>query len=90
MEKVLIHNEFENVAVNLEQKVENEIFGEKVGLFTRVFGCHHPRMSKPVTLQNITYRFCPSCGIRRRYNLEKFRSEGAFYYPSKNKELHHI
>ncbi len=90
MENVVARSEFENVATDLNINAEKEIFGEKVGIFARVFGCYHARMSRPVTTKNITYRYCPSCGIRRRYNLEFYRSEGAFYYPATNTDLHHV
>ena len=90
MESIIARSEFEKASEDLKRNAEAEIFGEKVGLLARIFGCHHPRMSRPVTTENITYRFCPTCGIRRRYNLETFKAEGAYYYPAKTEELHHV
>jgi hypothetical protein len=88
--RINAESEFESIDVDLRINAEEEIFGEKVGLFARLFGCRHNRMSKPVTVKNTTYKFCPSCGIRRRYNLETFKFQGAFYYPTSGKDLHHV
>lgn len=69
---------------------EEEIFGRKIGFFARLFGCRHSRMSRPVTTDNVTYRYCPACGSRRRYNMETCRWEGPFYYPASRKDVYHI
>ena len=92
MENVIVQSEFgQRVLDNsIEVNVEKEIFGKKVGLIARIFGCKHMRMSMPVTTKEITYRFCPTCGIRRRYDLETSRLQGSYYYPAHNEELHYI
>jgi hypothetical protein len=66
------------------------VFGKRVGLFARIFGCYHNRMSRPVTTENVTYKYCPDCGIRRQFDPVKFKSEGAYYYPARDEKLHHV
>ena len=92
MENVIAQSEFGQRALEkgIEVNVHEEIFGEKVGLIARVFGCRHSRMSMPVTTKDVTYRFCPTCGIRRRYDLETSRLRGSYYYPAHNEEFHYI
>ena len=69
---------------------ESEIFGQKAGIISRVFGCWHLKMSRPVTTKNTTYRFCPKCGMRRKYNLETFQSQGSFYSPPTDENLYYV
>lgn len=88
METAITGINFENKST--ENKSNNEVFGKSVGIMSRVFGCWHRRMSRPVTTKNTTYRFCPSCGIRRAYDIKEFKFKGKFYYPKNNKELHHV
>ena len=90
MESIFARTKFEDVATEISKNAEEEIFGEKVGIIARIFGCKHSRLSKPVTTKNITYRFCPNCGIRRRYDLESFKAVGSYYYPADKKELYHV
>jgi hypothetical protein len=67
-----------------------ETFGERAGILSRVFGCWHLKMSRPVTTKNTTYRFCPKCGMRRKYDLETFRSKGSFYSPPTDGDLYYV
>ena len=53
------------------------------GLFAILFGCWHARMSKPITMDGETYKYCLRCGVRRRYDLETFETTGGFYYPER-------
>lgn len=55
--------------------------GEKIGFFGMLFGCWHKRMSRPVTRNRVTFRSCIDCGARRKFDMEKFRTTGPFYYP---------
>lgn len=64
---------FMNSAAN-DAKLE-----ERQGFLKRIFGCWHSRMSRPVTLDNITYCYCKDCGLRRRYDINSGRTHGAFY-----------
>lgn len=59
-------------------------------LAARVFGCWHRKMSKPTTKDNITYRYCIKCGMRRNYDLKKSESTGPFYAPKVSEDLHFV
>ncbi len=45
-------------------------FGSKIGLFGKLFGCWHKRLSRAFTKENISYRTCLHCGARRRFNTQ--------------------
>lgn len=59
----------------------NGEFGSKIGLFGKLFGCWHKRLSRPFTKTNISYRACLHCGARRRYNTQNLKTFGPYYYP---------
>ena len=56
-------------------------FGKKIGLFTKLFGCWHKRLTRPFTNDNGSYRACLNCGARKKFDAENFRTFGAFHYP---------
>ncbi len=61
-------------------KVLMNIFIEKKQSFIkRLFGCWHQRMSKPVTTDETTFCYCKDCRLRRKFDIETFKLEGAFY-----------
>ena len=74
----------------VQNDIEREILGEKVGLFSRLFGCRHSRMSRPVTTGSLTYQYCASCGVRRKYNPVTFEPGRVLYYPGNQDNLHHV
>ncbi len=49
---------------------------------SRVFNCWHTRMSRPVTHGRETYRACLRCGMRRKFDLQTWKSTGRYYSPS--------
>lgn len=55
----------------------------KIGFFSSLFGCWHPRLTRPISDNNSTYQSCIECGARRQYNPETFEPTGSFYYPAK-------
>jgi hypothetical protein len=55
--------------------------GEQIGFFGKLFGCRHKRMSRPVTRNRFTFRSCIDCGARREFDMERFQTQGPFYYP---------
>jgi hypothetical protein len=55
----------------------------KVGFFSSLFGCWHPRLTRPISDNNSTYQACVECGARRQYDTETFKPTGSFYYPAK-------
>ena len=72
------------------EPTQEDVFGDRVGIFARVFGCWHARMSRPVTTANITYQYCASGGIRRNYDASTFKPERELYYPASGEDLHHV
>lgn len=58
-----------------------EVFGEKIGLIGKLFGCWHKDLSRPFTIKNSSYRVCLDCGARKRFDAENLRTFGPFYYP---------
>ena len=75
---------------SVQTEVETDVFGEKVGIISRLFGCRHSRMSRPVTTGSLTYQYCASCGVRRKYDPVTFEPGRVFYYPGNQNNLHHV
>ena len=48
----------------------------------RLLGCWHLHLSRPITFQGETYRICSACGVRRRFDLERWETVGPFYPPA--------
>ena len=59
----------------------NGEFGSKIGLFGKLFGCWHKKLSRPFTNKNSSYRGCLDCGARKRFDTETLKTFGSFYYP---------
>ncbi|MDX6695817.1 MAG: hypothetical protein QOF02_3420 [Blastocatellia bacterium] len=47
---------------------------------TRIFGCWHREMSRPLTLRASSYRVCMECGAHRRFNTQTWEMTGPYYY----------
>ncbi|HEY6802330.1 MAG TPA: hypothetical protein VI306_02020 [Pyrinomonadaceae bacterium] len=47
----------------------------------RIFSCWHLRLARPVTHGQESYRACLRCGMRRKFDLENWKSSGRFYTP---------
>ncbi len=60
---------------------ESDVFGEKVGLMGKIFGCGHEELSRPFSRKGIGFRECLRCGARRHFDLETLTTVGGFYYP---------
>jgi hypothetical protein len=56
-------------------------FGEKIGVISSLLGCWHKNLTRPFTNANQSYRACLHCGARRKFDADKFKTFGAFYYP---------
>ncbi|MBA2736638.1 MAG: hypothetical protein H0U50_07640 [Pyrinomonadaceae bacterium] len=68
--------------INGEMRVVAHIlFGRKVGLLTKLFGCGHPNLSRPFSRGRLGYRTCLCCGARKQFNPETLTTFGGFYYP---------
>ena len=53
----------------------------KIGFFGSVFGCWHPRLTRPMSDRQSTYQACVECGARRQVDTQNFKAFGPFYYP---------
>jgi len=67
---------------HLEKPNENlreKIAGSVRYFLQRLIGCHHRQMSRPFTHDGRTYRSCPTCGMRREFDLKTWQSKGRYY-----------
>jgi len=56
-------------------------FGDKIGVFGKLFGCWHKSLSRPFTSKNSSYRACLNCGARKKFDTNTLKTVGPFYYP---------
>ena len=72
-----------NGEVNKTQQtmIDERIFGKKVGLMGKLFGCWHNELSRPFKRSKTSYRVCLSCGARKQFDDTTFRTFGGFYHP---------
>ena len=84
METALLSNEpktsiFKNRA--RKQRPNRLVFGKKMGLVAKLFGCWHENISRPFVESQTAYRSCLRCGARKQFNPETLETYGAFYFP---------
>ena len=65
--------------VSTKKTVDVNVFGKKLGLMTRIFGCQHANLSRPFSTDNVGYRACINCGSRKQFNPRTLETHGAFY-----------
>ena len=75
-----------NKLQNIEQQkhvnnINTLVFGEKISLVAKLFGCWHENMSRPFGQGKIVYRSCLKCGARKQFDTETLQTFGKFYYP---------
>ena len=63
------------------ESVNEKVFGKKLGILTRMFGCQHKNVSRPFSLGRSGYRSCINCGARRQFNPRTLETHGGFYAP---------
>ena len=84
MATTLLSNKFQSL-INKKGEKTNEIdqfvFGEKMGLIPKLFGCWHENISRPFVQGKTAYRSCLKCGARKQFNLETLETHGNFYFP---------
>ena len=92
MATTLLENKFQSL-VDKNRSETNEIdpnvFGRKMGLVARLFGCWHNDIGRPFVQGKTAYRSCLQCGARRPFNPETLETHGSFYLPPVPKE-HHV
>ncbi len=60
---------------------DNRVFGDKIGLLGKFFGCEHGDLSRPFSQSQVAYRSCLKCGARKQFNTVTLETFGIFYYP---------
>jgi hypothetical protein len=63
------------------EEIDPFVFGKKLGLMAKLFGCRHKNISRPFTQGKTAYRDCLDCGARRQFNPETWETQGSFYFP---------
>lgn len=67
--------------LGIAERASDSVFGKKIGLLGRLFGCYHRNLSRPFNKGEIGYRSCLECGARKRFDSDSLRTFKAFYYP---------
>jgi hypothetical protein len=52
--------------------------------------CWHRKMSWPLTRDGCTFRVCLRCGMRRNFDLEKWKMTGGYYYGKDQSEFREL
>jgi len=52
-------------------------------LVSKIWSCWHRHMSRPFTRDGETYRVCLRCGVHRHFDLEAWKTKGAYYREKK-------
>ena len=81
--KLLTLNKKKNKETN---NIDNYVFGQKMGVMTKLFGCWHNNISRPFVQGKTAYRSCLQCGARKQFNPETLETYGGFYFPPAVKE----
>lgn len=74
----------------ITEVLNNTFIEEKQSFIKRLFGCWHQRLSKPVTIDKTTFCYCKDCGLRRKFDIETFKPQGAFYSPRHVKTIYFV
>jgi hypothetical protein len=70
-----------NKRENFIDEIDRSVFGTKLGLMAKLFGCWHNNISRPFTQGKTAYRSCLDCGARKPFNPETLKTYGDFYFP---------
>jgi hypothetical protein len=82
MPNVFFINKFQKLVRGNEKsakEIDSFVFGKKIGLVTKLFGCRHSNLSRPFTHGKTSYRSCLDCGARIQFNIETLETHGNFY-----------
>lgn len=77
MQSILDQNRIAESAINRTKGA----FGNKIGLFGKIFGCWHKHLSRPFTNNSDSYRVCLHCGARKHFDTQNLKTVGPFHYP---------
>lgn len=77
MKEFLEQNRIAQQVINRSDRV----FGDRIGIVGKLFGCWHKKLSRPFTNQKSSYRACLHCGAMKKFDTETLETVGPFYYP---------
>lgn len=84
MATALLIGKFQKLFFNKEKSanhIDRFVFGQKLDLITKLFGCWHENISRPFVQGKTAYRSCLGCGARKQFNTETLETYGNFYFP---------
>lgn len=82
MATVLVEKDFPGVTPKSKAKrLDESVFGDKVGLFASLFGCWHKKLTRPFADGKNAYCACLECGARKPFDPETLQTDRHFYYP---------
>lgn len=85
MTNTMTSNKFQkSIGTTSENEIEQFVFGKKIGLVTKLFGCWHTNISRPFVSGKVGYRSCLQCGARKHFNPETLQTDKSFYFPPTN------
>ena len=61
-------------------EIDQLVFGQKMSLVAKLFGCWHNNISRPFVQGKTAYRSCLKCGARKQFNPETLETRGSFYF----------
>jgi hypothetical protein len=84
--------ELNNKKNKVASQIDHLVFGQKMSLLAKVFGCWHSNISRPFVQGKTAYRSCLKCGARKQFNPDTLETRGGFYFAPviKKKELDFI
>ena len=62
-------------------EIDPAVFGQKMNLVAKLFGCWHGNISRPFVEGKTAYRSCLRCGARKQFNPKTLETQGDFYFP---------
>jgi hypothetical protein len=62
-----------------QSSVDMRVFGKKVSILVRLFGCGHRNLSRPFSHKRTAYRACLQCGARKQFDTQTLKTFGGFY-----------
>lgn len=84
MTGALISNKITSLVIRRgkqKSEIDPTVFGRKMGLVSKLFGCWHGNISRPFIEGNTAYRSCLKCGARKQFSPETLETKGNYYFP---------
>ena len=78
MASFVLQNVFQNLRSG-EMRLDEKVFGKKLGIVSRLFGCQHRRVTRPMGSAGSAYLSCIECGARKHFNTKTLETSKSFY-----------